>query len=143
MEKLKNDLTKIVNELGYLVYDIEYVQENKDYVLRVMIENETVIDIDDCVKTSKTIEQYLDLNDPFTEPYNLEVTSAGAERELRTETEIKRAVGKYIYVETMEQKIKGDFLSYKDGFLEIKHANKRTSKINEIDCNLIRLAVKF
>lgn len=143
MEKLKNKLTKIVEDLGYYVYDIEYVQENKEYVLRVMIEKETEINIDDCVIVSKTISEQLDLDDPFTEAYNLEVTSPGAERELRTEKEIKRAVGKYIYLETMEQKVKGDLLSYKEGFLEIKHANKRTSKINEIDCNLIRLAIRF
>ena len=143
MEKLKEALTNLVEELGFYVYDIEYVKEHGDYVLRVMIENDSVITIDDCIKTSKKISEYLDLDDPFTDPYNLEVTSAGAERELRTEAEIKRAVGKYIYVETMEQKIKGDLLKYKDGFLEVKHSNKRTSKINEIDCNLIRLAVKF
>jgi ribosome maturation factor RimP len=143
MEKLKKDLTKIVNELGYYVYDIVYVEEHKEYILRVMIENETVITIDDCIKVSKTISVHLDQNDPFTEPYNLEVTSAGAERELKTEEQIKRAVGKYIYIETMEQKTKGEFISYKEGFIEIKHGNKRTSKINEIDCNLIRLAIKF
>ena len=143
MEKLKNELTKIVEDLNYYVYDIEYVQEHKEYILRVMIENESVITIDDCIKVSKTISVFLDQDDPFKEAYNLEVTSPGAERELRTEAEIKRAVGKHVYVETMEQKIKGDLLSYKEGFLEIKHTNKRTSKINEIDANLIRLAIKF
>ena len=143
MEKLKKELTDLVNEMNYEVYDIEYVQEHKEYILRVMIENDAGIDIDDCIKVSKAISERLDQDDPFTEPYNLEVTSPGAERELKTEQQIKRAVGKYVYIETMEQKIKGDLLSYKDGFLEVKHSNKRTSKINEIDCNLIRLAIKF
>ncbi|AIO18720.1 Ribosome maturation factor RimP [Candidatus Izimaplasma bacterium HR1] len=143
MEKLKNVITKLVNELNYDVYDIEYVQEHNEYILRVMIENETVINIDDCIKASKKISAHLDQDDPFTEPYNLEVTSAGAERELKTEKQIKRAVGKYVYIETMEQKVSGDLLSYKEGFLELKHSNKRTSKINEIDVNLIRLAIKF
>ncbi len=143
MEKLKKEIINLIENLGYYVYDIEYVKEKEDYILRVMIENDNVIDIDDCVKVSKKVSEFLDLDDPFTDPYNLEVTSPGAERELRTEAEIKRAVGKYVYVETMEQKLKGDFVKYKDGFLEIKHANKKTSKINEIDCNLIRLAIKF
>lgn len=143
MEKLKEDITKLVEAMNYYVYDIEYVEEFGDHVLRVMIENDAEIDIDDCVKVSRQVSDFLDQNDPFTDPYNLEVTSPGAERELRNTTEIKRAVGKYIYVETMEQKLLGDLIRYKDGFLEIKHANKKTSKINEIDCNLIRLAIKF
>lgn len=143
MEKLKKEIISLVEKLGYYVYDIEYVQENGDYILRIMIENDSVIDIDDCVKVSRSISEYLDQDDPFTDPYNLEVTSPGAERELRTEAEIKRAVGKFVYVETMEQKLQGDLVKYRDGFLEIKHTNKKTSKINEIDCNLIRLAIKF
>ena len=143
MEKLKTNIEKLVNELGYYIYDIEYVKENNDYVLRIMIENDSVINIDDCIKVSRKVSEFLDVDDPFNDPYNLEVTSPGAERELKTEEQIIRAVGKNVYVETIEQKIKGELLSYKDGFLEIKQNNKRTTKINDIDVNLIRLAIKF
>ena len=141
MEKLASKLREIVTGLGYYLYDVEYVTENNEKVLRVMIENDTVIDIDDCVKVSHKIGEYLDQDDPFTEPYNLEVTSAGAEHELRNSEEIKRAVGKQVVVETVEQKLTGELLSYKDGFLEIKHKNKRTSTVNEIDITFIRTAV--
>lgn len=143
MEKLKKDIEKIVNDLDYFVYDIEYVKENHDFVLRIMIENEGIITIDDCIKTSKKVEAFLDLNDPISEPYNLEVTSPGAERVLKTDTHIKRALGKYVQIETVEQKFQGKLLSYKDGFFEVKQNNKRITKVNEIDVNLIRLAIKF
>lgn len=143
MDKLKKDIEKIVNELGYYIYDIEYVKEKNDFVLRIMIENEGVITIEDCIKTSKKVSEFLDINDPITEPYNLEVASPGAERVLKTDEHIKRAVGKHIYIETFDQKIKGTLLSYKDGFFQVKQNNKSTTKINDIDVNLIRLAIKF
>jgi ribosome maturation factor RimP len=143
MEKLKNRIEQLVTDLGYYLYEIEYIKEHGDFVLRVMIENEKHIEIDDCIKVSKALGEMLDKDDPFKDPYNLEVTSPGAERELRTADQIKRAVGKNVYVETMEQKMKGELISYKDGFIELKMKNKRVSKINEIDVNLIRLAIVF
>ncbi len=143
MKELAKKIEEIVTSLDYYLYDVEYVEEGGESVLRIMIENDTFIDIDDCVKVSRNVSEFLDINDPFTEPYNLEVTSAGAERELKTAAQIKRAVGNIVYVETVEQKMTGELLSYKDGFVELKHKNNRKSKINEIDVNLIRLAIKF
>ncbi len=143
MEKLKQDIETIVVDLGYYLYDVEYVEEFGSYVLRVMIENDSIIDIDDCVKASRAIGEFLDQDDPFTEPYNLEVCSPGAERVLHTKEQIARAVGKYIYLETYEQKMTGEFLSYKDGLIELKYKNKKTTKVNEMDVNLIRLAIQL
>ena len=143
MEKLLQKISELVKNLGYYLYDTIYVKEHGEFILRVMIENDTTILIDDCIKVSKAIEKMLDVEDPFKEPYNLEVTSPGAERELKTAAQIKRAVGKNVYIETMEQKMTGEFVSYKDGFIEIKEKNKRVTKINEIDVNLIRLAIVF
>ncbi len=143
MEKLKIKIQEIVESLGYYLYDVEYVLENDDYVLRVEIENDRYIDIDDCVKVSKTLSAYLDENDPFTDPYNLEVTSPGAERELRTTEQINRAVSKYVYVETMEQKQYGELIAYRDNVLTLKLKNAKLLKIDDIEVSFIRLAIKF
>ena len=72
---------------------VEYVVEFNNNVLRVMIENDDYINIDDCVSVSKVVSEELDVLDPFKEAYMLEVTSAGAEKELRNSEEVKRAVG--------------------------------------------------
>ena len=89
MEELKKRLKEIVEELNYYLYDVTYEKEGNDYILRVMIENDTFINIDDCVKVSKVVSDELDILDPFTDPYMFEVTSAGAEHELRNSDEIK------------------------------------------------------
>ena len=142
MEKLKKRIKEIIEDLGFYLYDIIYEKENGDYVLRVMIENDSFIDIDDCVKVSHVLSDELDKLDPFVEKYNLEVSSSGAERELRNTEEIKRAVGKTIHLQTIEQTLEGKLVSFKDNVIEITHKNK-TIKINYIDVSYIRLTIIF
>ena len=60
MEKLKNSLKELIEEKGYYLYDVTYEKEGNDYVLRVMIENDTSINIDDCVSVSKLVSEKLD-----------------------------------------------------------------------------------
>jgi len=141
MEKLVEKIEQIVTGLGYYLYEVTYTKEHKENILRVMIENDTEIDIDDCVKVSHAITELLDQDDPFSEPYNLEVTSSGAERILHTKEQVLRAVGKMVFIETFEQQVIGHFISYNDGILEIKMKNKKTTKIDEMDMNLIRLTI--
>lgn len=143
MEQLKQRLKEIVEEMNYYLYDVTYEVEHDDYILRVMIENDSFIDIDDCVKVSHQVSEELDKLDPFKEPYMLEVTSAGAEHELRNSEEVKRSKGKWIYVETVEQKLEGKLESFKDDMLTIKHKNKKVSKVNYIDVTFIRTAIQF
>ena len=98
MEKLKSRLKELVESLDYYLYDITYEKEGNDYILRVMIENDTFINIDDCIKVSKFVSEELDVLDPFKDPYMFEVTSAGAKHELRNnDGDISRILlcGKY------------------------------------------------
>ncbi len=139
--EIKEVLKPIVEDLGYYLYDIEIVKEDGNDILRILIENETYINIDDCVKVSRKVSELLDEVDPFKEPYMLEVTSSGAERELRSSDEISRAVGKGVLVETFEQKFEGTLESFKDNVLTIKMKNKKVSKVNYMDINFIRMAI--
>ncbi len=142
MEKLKIRFKEIVEDLGYYLYDALYEKENGGYVLKVLIENETFIDIDDCVKVSQVLSDELDDLDPFSEAYNLEVSSSGAERELRNSEEIKRAVGKTVHLKTVEQSLEGKLVSFENNVLEIKYKNK-TTKIDYMDVSYIRLTIIF
>ena len=141
MEKLKSRLKELVESLDYYLYDITYEKEGNDYILRVMIENDTFINIDDCIKVSKFVSEELDVLDPFKDPYMFEVTSAGAEHELRNSDEIKRAVGQNVHLETPEQKMDGKLEKFNDGILTIKQKNKRIHEVNYIDVSFIRTAI--
>ncbi len=142
MEKVKTRFKEIVEELGYYLYDVIYEKENGENVLKVLIENDTFIDVDDCVKVSHILSDELDVLDPIQEAYNLEVSSSGAERELRSSEEIKRVIGKTVYIKTIEQTLTGKLLSFNGEVIEITYKNKKI-KIDYIDVSYIRLAIIF
>lgn len=143
MEKLKTQFKNIIENLGYYLYDLSYEKEGNDHILRVMIENDNFIQIDDCIVVSKALSEQLDIDDPIDEAYSLEVTSSGAEHELRNEEEIKRSVNKSIFLQTIEQTIEGKLLKYSNGILTVKQKNGKHVEVNDIDVSFIRLAINL
>ena len=71
METLKKDIKAIVESLGYIFYDIVFESREGDQVLSVHIDHENGIDIDDCVKVSEKVSDYLDETDPIETSYSL------------------------------------------------------------------------
>ena len=72
----------VVSELGYMLWDVEYVKEGAEMVLRITIDSEQGIGIDDCEKVHRAIDPVLDEADPIENAYRLEVSSPGIERAL-------------------------------------------------------------
>lgn len=100
MTKTEQEFEKIVlpivNRLGYTLYDVLYVKEGADWYLRLFIDNEKGIDLDDCEKVSNLVSEKLDEIDPIETPYMLEVSSCGLERHLRSKKHFEAAIGKEI-----------------------------------------------
>ena len=142
IKKLKEKLMPFIKELGYELYEIELTKQNKDKILTIYIDNEKDITIDDCVIVTKELNPFIDKLDPIEGTYMLEVSSAGAEKELRNEKAIKNSVGKYVYLETYEQKISGYLKGFDGNEIKLKVRNKEIY-INYEEVNLIRLAIKF
>ena len=88
-EKVENIILEPIKKLGYELYDVEYVKEGKDYFLRIYIQAEKGIDLNDCEKVSNEITEILDKEDPIKEQYFLEVSSTGVEKNLRKEKHLK------------------------------------------------------
>ena len=76
------DLIKpITDELGYYLWDVSYVKEGAMWYLRIFIDQDEGITIEDCEKVTEPVNQILDEKDPIPQQYMLEVGSAGLERE--------------------------------------------------------------
>ncbi len=73
-------LEPVADELGYMLWDVEYVKEGAEMILRITIDKEEGIDIEDCEKMHRTIDPILDEADPIEVSYRLEVSSPGVER---------------------------------------------------------------
>ena len=83
----------IAEELGVWVWDVEFVKEGTKKILRITIDSEEGITIDDCEKLHRAIDPVLDEADPIEEQYYLEVSSPGLERVLKNDIHIEACEG--------------------------------------------------
>lgn len=81
-EAVRTLITPTADELGYFLWDVEYVKEGADMILRVTIDSDEGITIDDCERMTRAIDPLLDEADPIEDSYLLEVSSPGIERDL-------------------------------------------------------------
>ena len=97
-ERIEELVTKPINELGYKVYDVMYVKEGKDNYLRIFIDKESGISLDDCEKVNNAITDMLDETDIIKDQYFLEISSPGVERHIRKNQQLEEHIGKDINV---------------------------------------------
>ncbi|MGM0436138.1 MAG: ribosome maturation factor RimP [Bacillota bacterium] len=140
-EAFKTKIKDQVESLDYAFYDVHLETRQGDRVLSIEIDHKDGIDLDDCVKVSEHVSEFLDEADPFDDAYMLEVTSAGAEHPLRNAEEIERAIGRYVHIETFEQVLEGTLEQIDGASLVIKNG-KKVSSILMADIQEIRLAIE-
>ncbi|MBG9455213.1 ribosome maturation protein RimP [Lysinibacillus sphaericus] len=142
----------IVEELNLELVDVEFVKEGRNWFLRVYVDTpEGGIDIEQCAQVSERLSLLLDENDPITQNYYLEVSSPGAERPLKKDTDFEKAIGKFIYVKTYEpikdmKEFQGYLTSYDEHTLVMEvriKTRKITVTIEQEKIALARLAIDF
>ena len=150
-EKVEELVTPILDELKLELVDIEYVKEGRDWFLRVFIDKETGVDIEECGLVSEQLSVKLDEVDPIPYNYFLEVSSPGAERPLKNEKDFNKAIGKNVFIKTYEpidgEKTFEGMVTQFDGetvSIEIKiKTRKKTVEIPYEKVANARLAVVF
>lgn len=93
----------ILDELHLELVDVEYVKEGPNWFLRVYIDKDTGVDIDECAVVSEKLSEKLDEVDPISENYFLEVSSPGAERPLKKTKTSKKRLGKMSILKHMNR----------------------------------------
>lgn len=94
----------IVKENGCEIWDVEYVREGADWFLRIYLDKEGGVDINDCEKISRAIDPILDEKDPIPDSYTFEVCSAGLERTLKRPSDFEKFMGADIMVKLYQPK---------------------------------------
>lgn len=102
-------VTPILEDYQFDLVDIEYVKEGKNWFLRVFIDKDGGIDINECALVSEALGEKLDtINpDPIPQAYFLEVSSPGAERPLKKEEDYVNAIGEYVNI-SFYQAVEGE-----------------------------------
>lgn len=129
-EKIEKLLKPIIENMDYDLYDVLYFKEGKNYILRVVIDNEKGISLEDCEKVNNKITDLLDEVDYIKEQYFLEVSSPGIERILRKEWQFKEYIGSKVEVNLFKKDENG-FKQYigilkkvEDKYLTIEQEDK-------------------
>lgn len=107
-EKVENLVKSKIEEIGYNLYDVEYVKEGKNYFLRIFIDNEKGIDLNDCEKVNNEIVDILDTEDYIKDTYFLEISSPGIERRIRKDEHLEQAIGKKVSVKLFKKDDNGN-----------------------------------
>ncbi|WP_018211050.1 ribosome maturation factor RimP [Desulfitobacterium hafniense] len=102
IEQVEAIIAPVITEQGLELVDVEYVKEGAHWYLRIYIDKEGGVDIDDCTNVSHLVSEVLDKNDPIAQAYMLEVSSPGLERPLKKDEDFERFAGKLVRVLTTE-----------------------------------------
>lgn len=97
-DKLTDMLSPAVEETGKELLGIEFLNAGKHSVLRVYIDHPNGIDVDDCAEVSRQVSAILDVEDPISSEYNLEVSSPGLDRPLFKMSHYQEVVGEIVNV---------------------------------------------
>lgn len=93
VSKIKDLISPLAEEMGYFIWDVEYFKEGATWILRITIDSEDGITIDDCEKFSRAAGDVIDEADPIENSYTFQVSSPGIERELKTPMHIEACTG--------------------------------------------------
>lgn len=141
-------LEPIALEYNYEIVDVEYVKEGPTWFLRIYIDKEGGVTIDDCEKTSRAIEKILDEKDPIKTPYILEVSSPGLDRPLKKEKDFQRFQGRIIDIKLFKavdhkKEYQGELQGLEDGIVHIITEDGQELSFPYKDIAIARLAIIF
>ena len=143
-ERVENLIQKKVEELGYILYDVQYAKEGQNYFLRVFIEkNDGAIDLNDCEKVNDGINDLLDTADYIKEQYFLEVSSTGVEKVLRKDKHLKDNIGNEVEIKLFkpinkQKEFIGILEDFSEDVITLKLENDENINIDRKDISLIK-----
>lgn len=134
----------IANSLGYELWDVRFEKEGANWYLRIFIDKEDGISINDCVDMSHAIDKPLDEADPIEQSYCLEVCSPGLERDLKRDSHFEKCIGEKIMVKLIrpvdgQREFKGKLESYDNGNFELLLEEGTKLMINKKETSYVKL----
>ncbi len=94
IERVREFANSLLPTMGLELFDIQFRREGHGWVLRLIVDQEGGVSLDECSQVSRETSDFLDVDDLIDHPYNLEVSSPGLERPLRSIDECQRHLGK-------------------------------------------------
>ena len=143
--KTETLIQPLIDANHFELVDVEWVKEGANWYLRVFIDKEGGITVDDCELVSRAFEEILDKEDYISENYIFEVSSPGLDRPLKKEKDFARSIGKDVEIKVYkalnkEKELVGVLTAYDPETITITLDDESTMVFNRSDVALIRLA---
>ena len=143
--KVAGLIKDLIEEQGLTLWDVKFVKEGASWYLRVFIDKDGGVDINDCTDVSRLIDPVIDEADPINVSYYLEVCSPGLERELRTDEHITASIGQRVEAKLFAPKdgrksVVGTLTSYEDGVVTVTEGD---TPIALVKSDIARLTTLF
>ena len=142
--KVAEIVAPYAEELGLDIWDIRFVKEGTDWYLRIFIDKDGGVSIDDCVDLTHAITKPLDDADPISQSYLLEVSSPGVERELITDSHFEKYIGAAVMMRLIRpiDKIRdfsGTLKKYEKGLITVELADDEELTVNKKETSYVKL----
>ncbi|MBR7073231.1 MAG: ribosome maturation factor RimP, partial [Eubacterium sp.] len=144
VQKVEEIIKPFADELGLSIWDVTYKKEGTNWYLRVFIDKEGGISIDDCVNLTHAVSKPLDEADPIPQNYTLEISSPGVERELVREEHFAANIGNPVFLRTIRpidgvRDFKGILKSYEDKKITVELDGGECLEVEKKDTNYVKL----
>lgn len=140
-EKVEALARPVIEDEGCELWSVEYVREAGSWYLRVFIDKDGGVGIDDCERISRRLDPILDEADPIPDSYVFEVGSAGAERELKRPSDFEKFMGSEVVVKLYQpyegkKSLVGKLEAYENGDITISSVQLKKSQIAQVKLHI-------
>ena len=144
VKRVEEIVKSYAQELGLDLWDIKFAKEGSEWYLRIFIDKEGGVSIDDCVDLTHAITKPLDDEDPIPQSYMLEVSSPGVERELTKDEHFEKYVGSAVMLRLIRavdsvRDFKGIMTSYEDKKITLKLIDDSEVTFDKKDTTFVKL----
>ena len=148
VDRVEKMVTAITDEKGYETVDVEYVKEAGQFYLRVVVDKEGEISLNECEDVRRELSPKLNENDFIKENYYLEVSSPGIDRALKRDKEFVKYKGRDVEIKLYKaidgvKQFEGELVGLDEENNIVVFINNEEMKFNRKDVAIIRLAIKF
>jgi ribosome maturation factor RimP len=141
--KVEEEIGRIVASEGLELVHIEFKPQGRRFLLRIDIDKDGGVTLDDCQLISQQVSTYLDVEDPVKGAFELQVSSPGLDRKFYSEADYRKFIGRLVRVKTSESigglhVIVGILQSFEDGQIVVMDPKTKSGKTYEIPMGAIK-----
>ncbi len=134
----------IAENLGLILWDVRFQKEGANWYLRIFIDKDGGVCMDDCVNMSHALDEPLDTLDPIEQSYSLQVSSPGIERDLIRDEHFIRYTGSDIKLRLPRavdgrREFGGVLENYENGKITLKYDGEKTITVDKKETSWVRL----